>query len=160
VHVELLLAQYMKQRNLLTQKLGRPPTLDEVAGAMKRPVGELEQLESLRQQPVSLDKPHTEDGKGSLGETVEDPNAAAGTGLAAMLRARADLAGVLEDLPDRERTVVRLRFGLGGEEPMTLERIGSRLGLTRERVRQIETAALQHLRRLLAARDVEPSDLL
>jgi DNA-directed RNA polymerase sigma subunit (sigma70/sigma32) len=55
--------------------------------------------------------------------------------------------------------VVTLRFGLAGEEPLTLERIGQRLGLTRERVRQIESAALQHLRALLAARDVEPSDL-
>jgi RNA polymerase primary sigma factor len=150
----------MKQRNVLTQQLGRPPTLEEVAAVMKRPAAELERLESLRQQPVSLDKPTGEDGKGNLGETVEDPNAAAGSGLATMLRARADLAGVLQDLPDRERTVVTLRFGLGGEEPMTLERIGQRIGLTRERVRQIEGAALQHLRRLLAARDVEPSDLL
>jgi RNA polymerase sigma factor (sigma-70 family) len=160
VHVELLLTQYVKQRNLLTQKLGRPPTLQEVAAAMERPVGELEQLESLRQHPVSLDKPVGTDGKGNLSEIVEDPNATAGAGLAAILRARADLAGVLQDLPDRERTVITLRFGLGGEEPMTLERIGQRLGLTRERVRQIEGAALQHLRRLLAARDVEPSDLL
>jgi RNA polymerase sigma factor (sigma-70 family) len=160
VHVELLLTQYVKQRNLLTQKLGRPPTVHEVAAAMKRPVGELEQLESLRQHPISLDKPTGADGKGNLGETVEDPNAAAGAGHAAILRARADLAGVLQDLPDRERTVITLRFGLGGEEPMTLERIGQRLGLTRERVRQIEGAALQQLRRLLAARDVEPSDLL
>jgi RNA polymerase sigma factor (sigma-70 family) len=149
VHVELLLSQYMKQRNVLTQRLGRPPTLEEVAAVMKRPVDELEQLEGLRQHPVSLDK-----------STGEDPNATAGAGLAAMLRARADLSGVLQDLPDRERTVVTLRFGLGGEEPMTLERIGQRLGLTRERVRQIEGTALQHLRRLLAARDVEPSDLL
>jgi len=160
VHVELLLSQYMKQRSLLTQKLGRPPTRDELAAAMNRPVGEFEQLESLRQQPVSLDKPVGGDGTGNLGEMVEDPNAAAGAGLARILRGRADLAGVLQDLPDRERTVVRLRFGLNGGEPMTLERIGHQLGLTRERVRQIETAALGHLRRLLAARDVEPSDLL
>ncbi|MGH7315860.1 MAG: sigma-70 family RNA polymerase sigma factor [Candidatus Rokuibacteriota bacterium] len=160
VHVELLLSQYMKQRRVLTQTLGRPPSIEEVAAAMNRPAAELEQLESLRQHPVSLDKPTGVDGTGNLGEIVEDPDAAASTGLAAMLRARADLAGVLQDLPDRERTVVTLRFGLGGEEPMTLERIGTRLGLTRERVRQIESAALQHLRRLLAARDVEPSDLL
>jgi RNA polymerase sigma factor (sigma-70 family) len=79
--------------------------------------------------------------------------------MAAVLRARADLATVLQDLPDRERTVVTLRFGLGGEESLTLERIGNRLGLTRERVRQIEGAALKQLRGLLAARNVEPSDL-
>jgi len=160
VHVELLLSQYLKQRNVLTQKLGRPPTVEEVATVMKRPAAELEQLESLRQHPVSLDKPNANDGKGSLGDTVEDPNAVPGATMAAVLRARADLATVLHDLPDRERTVVTLRFGLGGEEPMTLERIGGRLGLTRERVRQIESAAIKQLRRLLAARDVEPTDLL
>ena len=160
VHVELLLSQYLKQRNVLTQKLGRPPTIEEVAAVMNRPAAELEQLESLRQQPVSLDKPNAGDGKGSLGDTVEDPSPTPGASMAAVLRARADLATVLQDLPDRERTVVTLRFGLGGEEPMTLERIGGRLGLTRERVRQIEGAAIKQLRRLLAARDVEPSDLL
>jgi RNA polymerase sigma factor (sigma-70 family) len=160
VHVELLLSQYLKQRNVLTQKLGRPPTIEEVAAVMNRPAAELEQLESLRQHPVSLDKPNASDGKGSLGDTVEDPSPTPGAAMAAVLRARADLATVLQDLPDRERTVVTLRFGLGGEEPMTLERIGGRLGLTRERVRQIEGAAIKQLRRLLAARDVEPTDLL
>ncbi len=160
VHVEALLSQYNRHRAALTQKLGRPPTTEEVAAEMGRPAAELEQLDSLRQHPVSLDKAPGGDGKGSVGETVADPNAEAGAGLAAVLRARADLAGVLQDLPDRERTVITLRFGLGGEEPMTLERIGQRLNLTRERVRQIEAGALQHLRRLLAARDVEPSDLL
>jgi RNA polymerase sigma factor (sigma-70 family) len=160
VHVELLLSQYLKQRNVLTQQLGRSPTMEEVAAVMKRPAAELEQLESLRQHPVSLDKPNASDGKGSLGDTVEDPNAVPGASMAAVLRARADLATVLQDLPDRERTVVTLRFGLGGEEPLTLERIGGRLGLTRERVRQIESAAIKQLRRLLAARDVGPTDLL
>jgi RNA polymerase sigma factor (sigma-70 family) len=160
VHVELLLSQYLKQRNVLTQKLGRPPTIEEVAAVMNRPAAELEQLESLRQHPVSLDKPNANDGKGSLGDTVEDPSPTPGASMAAVLRARADLATVLQDLPDRERTVVTLRFGLVGEEPMTLERIGGRLGLTRERVRQIEGAAIKQLRRLLAARDVEPTDLL
>ena len=67
---------------------------------------------------------------------------------------------MLEDLPDPERNVVTLRFGLRGEDPMTLESIGRRLGVTRERVRQIEAAALKRLRALLAARDVKPSDLL
>ncbi len=159
VHVELLLAQYVKKRNALTQELGRAPTTAEVAKEMGRPVAAIERLESLRQHPVSLDGPGGE-GKGSLQDTVQDPSAVPGASVAAVLRARADLAGVLEDLPDTERTVVTLRFGLGGAEPMTLESIGQRLGVTRERVRQIEGVALERLRRLLAARDVEPSDLL
>lgn len=160
VHVELLLAQYTRQRNALTQKLGRPPTLPEVAAELGRPVVEVERLETLRRHPVSLDKPADGEGKGSLHDVVEDPGAMPGAGVAAVLRGRADLVGVLQDLPDNERTVLTLRFGLGGEDPLTLESIGRRLGMTRERVRQIESAALARLRRLLAARDVEPSDLL
>jgi RNA polymerase primary sigma factor len=160
VHVELLLGQSMKKRKALTQKLGRVPTNEELAEALGWPVSEVEHLESLRQQPLSLDAPTGEEGKARLLEVVRDTSAVPGEGLAAILKARADLAGVLQDLPDSERKVLTLRFGLGDEEPMTLERIGQRLGVTRERVRQIESAALRRMRALLAAREVRPSDLL
>jgi RNA polymerase primary sigma factor len=160
VHVELLLGQCIKKRNALTQELGRAPTTEELAQALGWPVSEVEHLESLRQQPLSLDTPSGEDGRSRLLDVVQDPSSVPGEGLGAVLRARADLAGVLQDLPDTERTVVTLRFGLGAESPMTLESIGRRMGVTRERVRQIETAALRRLRALLAARDVKPSDLL
>jgi RNA polymerase sigma factor (sigma-70 family) len=160
VHVELLVGQYVKMRNTLTQELGRVPSLDEVAQALGRPVDEIERLEALRQQPLSLDAPVGEEGKGSILEVIADPAAPPGAGLASILRQRADLAGVLQDLPDTERTVITLRFGLGGEEPMTLERIGRRLGVTRERVRQVEAAGLKRLRGLLGARGMEPSDLM
>jgi len=160
VHVELLLGQALKKRNALTQELGRSPTNEELATALGWPVSEVEHLESLRHHPVSLDAPSGEEGKATLHDVVEDPSSVPGEGLGALLRARADLAGVIQDLPDNERTVVTLRFGLGSEDPMTLESIGRRIGLTRERVRQIEVAALRRLRNLLAARDVKPSDLL
>jgi RNA polymerase sigma factor (sigma-70 family) len=160
VHIELLLAQSAKKRNELTQELGRTPTADELARALGWPVSEVEHLENLRHQPLSLDTPAGQEGKASLLEVVQDTSSVPGEGLGAILRARADLAGVLEDLPDPERNVVTLRFGLGGEEPMTLESIGRRMGVARERVRQIEAAALKRLRALLDARDVKPSDLL
>jgi RNA polymerase primary sigma factor len=160
VHVELLLGQCAKKRQALTQELGRGPTTEELANALGWPVSEVEHLENLRQHPLSLDSPAGEEGKARLLEVVQDPSPVPGEGLGAVLKARADLAGVLEDLPDAERNVVTLRFGLGGEAPMTLESIGRRVGLTRERVRQIEAAALRRLRALLAARDVKPSDLL
>ena len=160
VHVELLLGQSARRRNALTQELGRAPTTEELARALGWPVSEVEHLESLRQQPLSLDTPAGEEGKARLLDIVQDTSGIPGEGLGAILRARADLAGVLEDLPDPERNVVTLRFGLRGEDPMTLESIGRRLGVTRERVRQIEAAALKRLRALLAARDVKPSDLL
>jgi RNA polymerase sigma factor (sigma-70 family) len=160
VHVELLVGQYVKTRSTLAQELGRVPSLDEVAQALGRPVEEIERLEALRQQPLSLDAPVGEEGKGSIREVIADPTDPPGAGLASILLQRADLVGVLQDLPDTERTVITLRFGLSGEEPMTLERIGRRLGVTRERVRQVEAAGLRRLRGLLSARGVEPSDLM
>ncbi len=160
VHVELLIGQSMKKRNALTQELGRAPTTEELAAALGWPVAEVEHLDSLRHPPVSLDAPSGEGGRARLHDVVEDPSGVPGEGLGGLLRARADLAGVIQDLPDNERTVVTLRFGLSSEEPMTLENIGRRMGVTRERVRQIEAAALRRIRVLLAARDVKPSDLL
>jgi RNA polymerase primary sigma factor len=160
VHVELLLGQVEKKRKELTQANGRGPTSEELAAALKWPVAEIEHLENVRQQPVSLDAPAGQEGDARILDTVRDPSSTPGEGLGAILRARADLTGVIHDLPDTERRVVTLRFGLEGEEPMTLESIGRRLGVTRERVRQIEAAALKRLRALLAARDVKPSDLL
>jgi RNA polymerase primary sigma factor len=159
VHVELLLAQSVKKRNALTQELGRAPTAEELARALGWSVSDVEHLESLRHQPVSLDAPAGGEGKARLLDIVRDPSSEPGERLGAVLRGRDDLTGVLNDLPDAERNVVTLRFGLGGEEPMTLESIGRRIGVTRERVRQIEAGALKRLRALLAARDVSPSDL-
>jgi len=158
VHVELLLGQYAKKKNALTQELGRAPTSQEIAKALGQPLEEIEHLERVSQRPVSLDAPTGQDG-GTLQDVVKDDDPLPG-GLAAALRARDDLAGVLQDLPDQERTVVSLRFGLSGEPPLTLEAIGKRLGVTRERVRQVQVAALQRLRRLLATRGVDAGDLL
>ena len=159
VHVEQLLGHYAKKKTALTQQLGRAPTTEEIAKAMGQPLDEIEHLERVSQRPVSLDSPAGTDGSSTLQDIVKDADPLPG-GLAAALRARDDLAGLLADLPDQERTVVSLRFGLSGEGPLTLEAIGKRLGVTRERVRQVEDAALQRLRRLLAARGVDAGDLL
>jgi len=159
VHVELLLGQYAKKKNALIQELGRAPTTEEIAKAMGQPLDEIEHLERVSERPVSLDSPVGPDASSTLQDVVKDADPLPG-GLAATLQAREDLAGLLEDLPDQERTVVSLRFGLSGEPPLTLEAIGKRLGVTRERVRQVEGAALQRLRRLLAARGVDAGDLL
>ena len=159
VHIELLLGQYMKKKAALTQDLGRAPNTEEIAKALGQPVEEVEHIERMSQRPVSLDAPIGQDGGGKLEDLVKDAEALPGAGLAAALRAREDLAGVLRDLPDAERGVLELRFGLSGEEPRTLESIGRQLGITRERVRQIEATALARLRRLMAARGIEAGDL-
>jgi RNA polymerase primary sigma factor len=161
VHVGLLLTQYAKARTALTQELGRQPELAEVAQRMGRTLEEIEDLEALRQQqPLSLDAPAGQEGKASLQDVLRDPSGPAEPALASAMRRRDDLASVLQDLPDNERTVVTLRFGLAGETPMTLETIGQRLGVSRERIRQIEAAALRRLASLFAARGIDASDLL
>jgi DNA-directed RNA polymerase sigma subunit (sigma70/sigma32) len=103
-------------------------------------VHEIAELEEVRQHPVSLDAP-------------------ADT-LGALFRGRADLASALDDLAANERTVLRRRFGLDGDPPETLEAIGQRLGLSRERVRQLEGAGLRKLRGLLQARGLDAADLI
>lgn len=160
VHVELLLSQYTRSRAALTQELGRPPSVAEVATRIGRPLEQVEDLEALRERrAVSLDAPTGPHGKGDLRDVIEDPTARPASRIVEVLRAREDLAGVLHDLPNTERTVVTLRFGLEGGEPMTLESIGHRLGVTRERIRQIEASALRRLRRFLAGRGLDLSDL-
>jgi RNA polymerase sigma factor (sigma-70 family) len=159
VHIELLLGQYMKKKAALTQDLGRAPNTEEIAKALGLPVDEVEHIERMSQRPVSLDAPIGQDGGGTLEDVVKDAEPPPGAGLAAALGAREDLAGVLRELPDAERGVLELRFGLSGEEPRTLESIGRQLGITRERVRQIEAAALGRLRRLMVARGMEAGDL-
>ena len=141
VHVELLLGRSVKERKRLTRELGRPPSLEEVARSLEIPPEQLAELEEIR-------------------DVVPDSAAPPPRPLGALLRDRLDLTGLLDDLTERERTVIRLRFGLSGEEPLTLEAVGRRLGLSRERVRQIEGAGLKKLRALLAERGVDPADLL
>ena len=160
VHVELLLGQHAKKKAELTRDLGRPPTTEEIAAALGQPIEEVEHIERMSQRPVSLDTPIGEERGGKVEDLVRDAEPLPGAGLAAALGAREDLAGVLRDLPDTERRVLELRFGLSGEEPRTLESIGRQLGVTRERVRQIEGAGLRKLRALLGARGVDASDIL
>ncbi len=157
VHVEVLLGRYTRAQKRLTQELGRTPTADELAKALGTTVEEVEELEEIRQHPVSLDAPAGED-RGRLSDTVADD--APEPGVASLFRRRADLVSVLDDLAANERMVLRWRFGLDADAPETLEQIGRRLGLSRERVRQIEASGLRKLRALLGARGVNASDVI
>ena len=142
VHVERLLGRYGKEHERLSRALGRRPTPAELAAALGLSVEQIEELEEIRQKRLPP-------------EAVADRSEAAG----AFFRSRADLLSALDDLAANERAVLRRRFGLEGEEPATPEAIGRRLGLTRERVGQIEAAGLRKLRALLAARGVDAADL-
>jgi RNA polymerase sigma factor (sigma-70 family) len=157
VHVEALLGRYAKEHARLTQELGRAPTADEIASALQTTVEQVRELEEIRQPPVSLDVPVRDDA--TLRDLVADPAPEPGAAIGNLLRSRSDLLTVLDDLPANERTVLRRRFGLEGDSPETLESIGRRLSISRERVRQIEANALRKLRGLLAARGIDAADL-
>jgi RNA polymerase sigma factor (sigma-70 family) len=157
VHVEALLGRYAEEHARLTQELGRAPTADEIASALQTTVEQVRELEEIRQPPVSLDVPVRDDA--TLRDLVADPAPEPGAAIGNLLRSRSDLLTVLDDLPANERTVLRRRFGLEGDSPETLEAIGRRLSISRERVRQIEANALRKLRGLLAARGIDAADL-
>jgi len=159
VHVQILLARYIREQQRLTQELGRAPSTAEVAQAMGTTEDKVAELEELRQPPLSLDAPSGGETR-RLSEVIADASADPAAVLTRLFRERADLVAVLDDLAPNERTVLRRRFGLEGDEPETLETIGQRLQLSRERVRQIESAGLRKLRALLGARGIDASDFL
>jgi RNA polymerase sigma factor (sigma-70 family) len=159
VHVELLLGRYSREYQRLTQDLGRTPTPAELAQALGTSEDQVAELEELRLQPLSLDQPATPD-RPRLRDIIPDTAGDPTTALTRLFRARADLAAVFDDLAPNERTVLRHRFGLEGDEPETLEAIGQRMGYSRERIRQIEASGLRKLRALLGARGIDADDLL
>jgi RNA polymerase primary sigma factor len=158
VHVEALLGRYAREHARLTQELGRAPTSEEIAAALRTSVEQVRELEEIRQPPISLDAPAGDDDARLL-DSVADTAADLGASIGNLLRARRDLLSVLDDLAANEGAIVRRRFGLDGDPPETLEAIGKRLSLSRERVRQIEGNALRKLRALLRARGVDAADL-
>jgi RNA polymerase primary sigma factor len=146
VHLVETMNKINRVERQLVQRLGREPTLDEIAAAVELPVSRIEEFRQLAVDPTSLDAPIGEDGDGSMGELIEDANATAPPEAASQELLRAHLASVLDELNPRERTVIERRFGLTDTQPHTLEQVGAELGLTRERIRQIEAKALAKLR--------------
>lgn len=160
VHVELLLAKYTRTKKKLTQRLGRVPTLQEIAEAMEVQADQIRDLEEMAHSPVSIETPVGKETKGTLGDFLgESPLESPGS-TETLVREHPSLMALIGDLTPNERTVLELRFGLKENEPLTLEAIGERMGLTRERIRQIEGAALRKLKALFEAKGVGPSDLL
>jgi RNA polymerase primary sigma factor len=156
VHVEMQLGKVRRTQERLTQERGRAPEVGEVAAELGLTVKDLEALEEASKMPLSLETPVGGEGEGiQLKDVVADRDEVDAAAIANMLRRQTDLQELLDDLPPRERTVLFERFGLGSEAPKTLDSIGQRMGVTRERVRQIEAAALQKLRRRLQARGIE-----
>ncbi|MBA2383286.1 MAG: sigma-70 family RNA polymerase sigma factor [Actinobacteria bacterium] len=136
----------------LAVKLGRPPTDEEIAEGAKISLKHLREVREAARAVTSLDRPLGEENDASIGDLV---GVAEGAGVEEEVEislTEDTLKRALEELPERERSVLTLRYGLGTKEPKSLEEIGRRLGITRERVRQIEATALE---RLAVSREIE-----
>jgi RNA polymerase primary sigma factor len=145
VHVAEQVRRAHRARRVLTQKLNRDPTLDEIAKEASMPVERIRELYELVEDPVSLETP-VGDGESMVADMIEDQKSESPDGVSAANARTADLAEAIERLNPRMKHVVLRRFGLDGEPPQTLEEVGNDLGITRERVRQLETRALRELR--------------
>src|SRR5215475_8708442 len=145
VHVADQVRRLLRVRRQLAQKLNREPSLPELARETQQTEERVRELLELVENPVSLETP-VGDGESLYGDLIEDVNSLAPHDETADRARTTELAGALDLLNPRMRRVLALRFGLDSESPRTLEEVGSELGITRERVRQLETRALRELR--------------
>ena len=148
VHMVEKLNRVTQVERQLVQKLGREPEPAEIAAELEMTVREVRDILRVAQMPVSLEKPVGDEEESELGDfvaddTVEEPFEAATENLQ-----RQNIRKALEALPERERQVIELRYGLRGHEPLTLEEVGRAFGVTRERIRQIENNTLRKLKQL------------
>jgi RNA polymerase primary sigma factor len=154
VHLHDAIGRLARADARLAQHYGRPPSVAELAQELELTAEQIERLRKLSQQPLSLDAPVTEDGSDLLADHVGDET------LDDELRdhhkqvLRREMAAQLRRLPDRQREVLELRFGLHDGQTRTLEEVGRMLGITRERTRQVERLALERLRGLDQDRDL------
>ncbi len=152
VHVAEQVRRMMRARRQLVQKLNRDPSTKELADESGFPEQRIDELLDLVEDPVSLETP-VGDGESLYGDLIEDTKSDRPDVETAINLRQKELASALQSLNPRMRHVVELRFGLSGSEPQTLEQVGEGLGITRERVRQLEARALRELR--LFAPDLE-----
>jgi RNA polymerase primary sigma factor len=146
VHIADTMNQLVRLSRNLVQELGREPTDAEVAAAMGLAEDKVRELMKVAREPVSLESPIGEEEDSRLADVVEDRDAVAPSEAASATVLRDEMEDVLGTLTPRERRVIQLRFGLIDDQPRTLEEVGKRFGLTRERIRQIEASALRKLR--------------
>lgn len=139
----------------LTQDLGREPTHAEIAAYLGMPKSRVQELIGFSHEPASLDTPVADENASRLVDLIRDDGSPEPSRNAFALALQDTLAMVLEKLTDREMRIIKLRFGLDGEGPFTLEETGRILGITRERVRQIQERALAKLRQMRSASELE-----
>jgi RNA polymerase primary sigma factor len=146
VHMVETINRLIKTSGHLLQKLGREPTLDEIAREMEMPVERVSEIIRIAPEPLSLETPIGEEEDSHLSDFVEDQEAISPAEAASNLMLREQIDDVLAKLTPREREVLKMRFGLDDGYPRTLEEVGRYFKVTRERIRQIEAKALRKLR--------------
>ncbi len=146
VHMVETINKTLRMSRTLLQELGREPTPEEVAERLNVPVSRVREVLKISRDPVSLDTPIGEEDDSHLGDFIEDDTALSPADSAAFSMLREELASALESLTERERQVIKLRFGLEDGRARTLEEVGKEFNVTRERIRQIEAKALRKLR--------------
>src|SRR5271167_703604 len=137
----------------MSQALGREPTVEELAEEIGISSAKLSQLKTVSIRPASLDAPISDDDSTAFGEIVGDEEAQTPFELFRDKNMRDELSELLEVLDDRERKIIFQRFGLDGGKPKTLEEVGKKFGVTRERIRQLQNIALAKLRRALSKKE-------
>ena len=148
VHMVEKLNKVVHVERQLVQELGREPTPEEIAAELETTAREVKDILRMAQLPISLEKPIGEEEESELGDFVEDETAESPFELASENLRRENVRKALDALPQREREVIEMRFGLKGHEARTLEEVGRAFGVTRERIRQIENNTLKKLERL------------
>lgn len=146
VHMVEAMNKVMRIQRQLTQQLEREPSVEEIADRADMAPDRVRDIQQIALDTLSLDSPVGEEEDTFLGDFIQDEKAEAPAEVAARKSLDEALAHALEDLNERERQVMRLRFGLGNSEARTLEEVGREFGVTRERIRQIEAKTLQKLR--------------
>ena len=152
VHMGDQINKMLRISHQLTQRLGRSPTAEELAAEMEIPVRKVEQMLDVARRPLSLEMPTDDEGESTLGDFVEDTESPAPPDRVSSAMLRDLILEILVDLPPREVKILQMRYGLLDGQTYTLEQVGKKLGVTRERVRQIEAQALSRLRHPAHAR--------
>ena len=146
VHMVETINKVKKANSQLLYENGRDPTPEEIAERLGMPADKVREILRVAQEPVSLETPIGEEEDSHLGDFIPDDTSLSPIDAATMDALKRDLAAVLKTLTDREASVLRMRFGLDDGQPKTLEEVGTKFGVTRERIRQIEAKALRKLK--------------
>jgi RNA polymerase primary sigma factor len=146
VHMIEVINKLMRAQKQLLQDFGREPTAEELADEMQLPVGRVNSLLKMAQQPVSLHAPVGDSEESNIGDFIEDKSSVNPSDVTSFSLLKERIGGVLASLTERERKVLELRFGFGDGYARTLEEVGKQFRVTRERIRQIEAKALRKMR--------------